>query len=161
MLSRSDISHHSFMSSALNLARDGLKSGQAPFGAVIVRDREVLSADHNRVRQPRDIAAHAEIQAIRLACHKLETLDLSGCTLYSTCEPCPMCFGAICWSGIRRIVFGASIADAEQTGLKQLRYVPKELVSMGSDAIEIVAGVMRDESKALLSEFARIQRDAP
>ena len=149
------------MISALNWARNALKSGQAPFGAVIVRDQEVISANHNRVGQTPDIASHAEIQAIRLACQKLETFDLSGCTLYSTCEPCPMCFGAICWSGIRRIVFGASIADAEQIGLKQLRCAPKELVSMGGDAIEIVAGVMRDESKVLLSEFARIHRDAP
>ena len=102
-----------FMRLAINKAKQGIKQGQTPFGACISKDGEVISCVHNIVWESLDITAHAEISAIREACKKLNTVDLSGCVIYSTCEPCPMCFSACHWAKISKIVYGAQIEDAK------------------------------------------------
>ncbi|MHC4755582.1 MAG: nucleoside deaminase, partial [Planctomycetota bacterium] len=109
-----------FMTMAIEKAKEGFGNDNSPFGACIVKDGEVVSCEHNIVWQSTDITAHAEINAIRKACEKLNTIDLSGCVIYSTCEPCPMCFTACHWAKISTIVYGASIPDAKNAGFSEL-----------------------------------------
>ena len=90
-----------------------------PFGAVITdKDGHVIATGHNEVLKTKDPTAHAEINAIRKACQKLNTKDLSNCIIYSTCEPCPMCLSAIIWSNIKVIYYGSTRKDASQIGFK-------------------------------------------
>ncbi|MEM0321432.1 MAG: nucleoside deaminase, partial [Thermoprotei archaeon] len=97
---------------AIRIAQTGVEAGQFPFGAVIALGSRIAASAHNSVKASVDPTAHAEIVAIRKACTKLYTTSLEEATLYTTCEPCLMCLSACFWAGIRRIVFGASIADA-------------------------------------------------
>ncbi len=115
-----------FLGMALDLARENIKTGGGPFGAVIVRDGEVVSLSGNRVVEAADPTAHAEVLAIRIAAAKLGTHLLSDCILYTSCEPCPMCLGAIYWSGIERVVYSATREDAAQAGFND-QYIYKEI----------------------------------
>ncbi len=87
-----------------------------PFGAVIVRNGEVIASSHNQVLATNDPTMHAEIATIRKACKKLNTFDLSDCEIYSSCEPCPMCLSAIMWAKIKKIYFGCNREDAKKIG---------------------------------------------
>src|SRR4051794_24739257 len=111
---------HEFMKTAIAKTREGIASGQSPFGAIIVRDGAIVAATHNTVWSTCDPTAHAEVNCIRSAAKALAAIDLSGCAMYSTCEPCPMCLAAIHWSKIDRVVFGATIADAAAAGFHEL-----------------------------------------
>lgn len=106
----------SFMRQAIRLAEESVDHGGGPFGAVIVRDGEVVSASSNSVTLECDPTAHAEVSAIREACRKLGTFSLRGCTIYTSCEPCPMCLGAIYWAGIDRIWYANTRSDAAEIG---------------------------------------------
>ena len=86
-----------FMREAIRLANESVKNGGGPFGAVIVKDNEIIAGSSNSVTIDNDPTAHAEVNTIRQACKKLGTFDLSGCVIYTSCEPCPMCLGAIYW----------------------------------------------------------------
>jgi len=101
------------MKLAVEAARKGMSSNMGgPFGAVIVRDNEIIAVAHNEVLGTNDPTAHAEIVAIRRATEKLKRFDLSDCSIYSTCEPCPMCLSAIHWAGIKELYFGADRHDS-------------------------------------------------
>ena len=102
-----------FMRMAIELSKESVAKGGGPFGAVIVRNGEVVAAGSNSVTLLNDPTAHAEVTAIRNACAKLGTFQLSGCTIYSSCEPCPMCLSAIYWAGINRICYGNTKEDAK------------------------------------------------
>lgn len=102
-----------FMEMAIRLSEDNIDNGGGPFGAVIVRDDEVIATGCNRVTADSDPTAHAEVNAIRKACSKLGTFSLKGCTIYSSCEPCPMCLSAIYWAGISRLCYGNTKDDAK------------------------------------------------
>lgn len=102
-----------FMQMAIDLSVDNVDNGGGPFGAVIVKDGKVLSSGVNRVVPNNDPTAHAEVSAIRQACGSLKTYKLEGCTIYSSCEPCPMCLSAIYWAGIKRLCYGNTKADAK------------------------------------------------
>ena len=105
------------MQLAIETARKGMNSNQGgPFGAVVVRNGEVIAVAHNEVVGTNDPTAHAEVVAIRRATKKLGRFDISDCELYSTCEPCPMCLSAIHWAGIRKLYFGADRHDAAKGG---------------------------------------------
>lgn len=93
-----------------------------PFGAVIVKDKKIIAKAHNRVLKTNDPTAHAEINAIRKASKKLGTFDLSGCVIYTTCKPCPMCLGAIFWARIQRVYYGATDKDAAKAGFDDKRF---------------------------------------
>jgi len=109
--------HHQFMRMAIELAKTNVVSGQGgPFGAVIVKDGEVIAASSNRVVPTNDPTAHAEVAAIRLACQQLGTFNLEGCVIYTSCEPCPMCLGAIYWARIGHIYYANTKADAAAIG---------------------------------------------
>lgn len=138
-----------FMRLAINKAKQGIKQGQTPFGVCISKDGEVISCVHNIVWESLDITAHAEISAIREACKKLNTVDLSGCVIYSTCEPCPMCFSACHWAKISKIVYGAQIEDAKKLGFSELTISNKEMKELSDSPIEIVGNVLREENLEL------------
>lgn len=104
------------MRRAIALSLLGVESGGGPFGAVIFRADSVVAEGINRVVPTADPTAHAEIVAIRAACARLDTHTLEGATIYTTCEPCPMCLGAIWWARIDRIVYGNSREDASSIG---------------------------------------------
>ena len=105
-----------WMRRAIDLSIENVKNGGGPFGAVIVRDDELIAEGVNRVTANNDPTAHAEVSAIRAACQKLKTFDLSGTTIYTSCEPCPMCLGAIYWSHIDRMYYGNDQKDAAKIG---------------------------------------------
>ncbi|MES2448588.1 MAG: nucleoside deaminase [Bacteroidota bacterium] len=105
--------HEKFMRIAIQLSTKNVSEGLGgPFGAVVVKDGEIIGESANTVQQTIDPTAHAEIAAIRLACTNLKTIDLTGATIYTSCEPCPMCLGAIYWSGIDTIYYGNTKQDA-------------------------------------------------
>lgn len=101
---------------AIKLAVDNVRNGGGPFGAVIARDGEIISTGVNRVTPDNDPTAHAEICAIRSACLKCGVFDLSGCEIYTSCEPCPMCLGAIYWAHLDKIYYGCNKFDAAEAG---------------------------------------------
>ena len=103
-----------FMREAIRLADESVERGGGPFGAVVVKDGQIIAGSANSVTINNDPTAHAEVNAIRQACSKLGTFDLSGCTVYTSCEPCPMCLGAIYWARISRIYFGNNRKDARE-----------------------------------------------
>jgi guanine deaminase len=106
-----------FMRRAIALALENIRSAQGgPFGALIVKDGRVLAEGTNRVTTTNDPTAHSEIVAIREACRTLGTFQLSGCDLYTTCEPCPMCLGAIYWARPARVFYACVAADAAAAG---------------------------------------------
>jgi guanine deaminase len=111
---------------AIEVAGEGVRNGGGPFGAVIWRGGEVVAEAFNRVVLDRDPTAHAEIRAIRLAATRLATHDLGDCVLYSSCEPCPMCLGALYWAGIKKVVFACDRRDAEKAGFSD-RLIYEEL----------------------------------
>lgn len=105
-----------FMRKAIALSIENVKNGGGPFGAVIVKDNEIIATGVNRVTANHDPTAHAEVSAIRAACEKLNTFDLSGCEIYTSCEPCPMCLGAIYWAHLDKIYYGNNKHDAADIG---------------------------------------------
>jgi len=105
-----------FLSKAIEIASNGISEGGGPFGAIIVKDNKIISEACNRVVLNNDPTAHAEILAIRQASLVLKSHELNDCTLYTSCEPCPMCLGAIYWSGIKKVVYSCDRADAEEAG---------------------------------------------
>ena len=102
-----------YMQKAIDLSIENVKNGGGPFGAVIVKDGEIVATGVNRVTANNDPTAHAEVSAIRAACQKVQDFKLEGCTIYTSCEPCPMCLSAIYWAGIGRICYGNTKQDAE------------------------------------------------
>lgn len=100
------------MKEAIKLASDNIDNGGGPFGAVVVKDGKIVGRGMNRVTANNDPTAHAEVTAIRDACNRLKTFDLSGCDIYTSCEPCPMCLGSIYWARINHIYYGNTQADA-------------------------------------------------
>jgi tRNA(Arg) A34 adenosine deaminase TadA len=149
-----------YMRLAIEKTRAGIEAGQSPFGACIVRDGAVIACEHNLVWATTDITAHAEIVALRTACHVIEGIDLSGATIYSTTEPCPMCFAACHWARVKRIIYGAGIDDARAAGFNELTVSNSRLKSLGGSAVEIVPGFMRDECRALFDLWLERRKGA-
>lgn len=150
-----------YMRLAIRRARKGIEQGQTPFGACIVRDGKILACEHNRVWATTDITAHAEIMAVRAACRKIKQLDLSGATIYSTCEPCPMCLAACHWARIGRVVFGAAIADAHKCGFHELLISNRSLVRLGKAKMTLQGRVLGAECRALFDDWSGLRRSRP
>ena len=110
------MNHNFFMKKAIELSINNIENKGGPFGCVIVKDNQIIAEGANGVTLSNDPTAHAEIVAIRNACTILNTFDLSGCALYSSCEPCPMCLSAIYWSHIDKIYYGNTRLDASKIG---------------------------------------------
>lgn len=115
-----------FMQLASKLAFDNIDNGGGPFGAVIVRDGEIVSTGVNTVTLTNDPTAHAEVNAIRAACKQESTFSLKGCVVYSSCEPCPMCLSALYWAGVSRIYYGNTQADADKINFSD-QFIYREL----------------------------------
>lgn len=112
-----------FMSLAVAEARAGIRSKHGgPFGAVVVKDGQVVASGHNCVLKDNDSTCHGEIAAIRAAEKKLETFDLSDCELYTTAEPCPMCLAAILWANISKVYYGCSVEDTAEIGFRDEKF---------------------------------------
>jgi len=144
-----------YMRAALHKALQGVRQGQTPFGACIVKGARIIACAHNRVWRANDITAHAEVIAIRQACKKLNTIDLSGCVLYSTCEPCPMCFSAAHWARIKKIVYGACIADAKKAGFHELCISNAAMKKAGKSKVCIEKDFLRDEARVLFQRWQK------
>ncbi|MFA6218020.1 MAG: nucleoside deaminase [Candidatus Omnitrophota bacterium] len=139
-----------YMRLALVEARKNLVSTSGgPFGACIVLRDTVVAVARNTVLK-HDATAHAEINAIRAASRKLKTWDLSGCHIYSTTEPCPMCFGALHWARISVLIYGTSIADVKKRGFHELNISNARLKTLGKSPISIFSGCLRQECLELL-----------
>ncbi|NLB67144.1 MAG: nucleoside deaminase [Bacteroidales bacterium] len=119
-------SEEKFMRLAIDLATENIKNGGGPFGAVIVKDGEVIATGCNRVTASNDPTAHAEVNAIRAACKALDTFILKGCEIYSSCEPCPMCLGAIYWAHLDKLYYAGNKHDAADAGFDD-SFIYKEL----------------------------------
>jgi guanine deaminase len=144
-----------FMLKAIEKAKLGIKKGQTPFGACIAKNGKIIALEHNHVWEKKDPTAHAEVAAIRKACKKLKTIKLDGCIIYSTTEPCPMCFTACHWAGIKKIVYGTRIEDAKGIGFKELEIHDSVMQCIGESPIEITPEFMRKECVALLDEWRK------
>ena len=139
--------HDHFMGLAIEESRLALEAGNAPVGSVIVRDGEVIGRGRNRVNSDANPTIHGETDAIRDACENLGTPDLSGSTLYTAMEPCPMCCWAIVEAGIERLVLGARHADMKRTDYGD--YSVEKLLTMANRKLHIVTGVRSAECEAL------------
>ena len=136
-----------FMAMAIDAASQSAMNGGGPFGAVIVKDGRVAAVAANSVTRDNDPTAHAEVNAIREACRVLGTFDLSGCILYTSCEPCPMCLGAIYWAHIDCIFQGGTRKDAAEAGFDDA-FIYDEISVPAEERTISTIPMMRDESLA-------------
>jgi guanine deaminase len=137
-----------FMARAIQLSLENVQSGRGgPFGAVIVKDGNLIAEGANQVTATNDPTAHAEILAIRAACAKLGAFDLLGCEIYTSCEPCPMCLGAIYWARLSRIYFASAAADASLVGFDD-SMIYREIAQPLTDRTIPMVQLMREESLA-------------
>ncbi|MFC1808296.1 nucleoside deaminase [Candidatus Omnitrophota bacterium] len=147
-----------YMQLAVNEARKNLKSlDGGPFGACIVKKGRILAISRNTVLK-NDATCHAETNAIREASKKLKTYDLSGCEIYSTTEPCPMCFSAIHWANIDKIIYGTKIADVKKLGFNELVISNNQMKKLGKSKVKIVPGILLAECKQLLSDWSKLDQ---
>ncbi len=142
-----------FMRRAIELARTGMNAGAGgPFGAVVVKDGEIIGEGYNRVVATNDPTAHGEVVAIRDACARLSSFSLDGCEIHSTGEPCPMCLGAIHWARIGRIYYGFSISDAATIGFDDREFYRQ--FSLPAEEREIpVSEIAGEDARLLLAEY--------
>jgi len=148
------MSHQKFMQLAIDEAMKNVISGDGgPFGACIVKDGQVLAVGRNTVLSNHNPTQHAEINAISAATSKLGNHLLSDCIVYSTTEPCPMCFSAIHWSNAKRIVFGTRIEDVAAMGFNELSISNEVMKEKGNSKLIIEAGVEREACLALLKTW--------
>ena len=135
-----------FMRQAINLAEKGMNSNSGgPFGAVIVKDNKIIAEGFNKVASLNDPTAHAEIVAIREACKKLNSFQLEDCTIYTSCEPCPMCLGAIYWARPKKVFYACSREDAAQIDFDD-QFIYDEFEKKMEDRHIKFAKLLRDDS---------------
>ena len=136
-----------FMQLAIDLSIENVAQGGGPFGAVIVRNGEIIATGTNSVTENCDPTAHAEVSAIRAACAKLGDFKLSGCTIYSSCEPCPMCLSALYWAGVERIFYGNTKQDAKSINFDDSFIYDQIALDYSERAIPCI-NFMREEALA-------------
>lgn len=136
-----------FMRRAIQLSIESVKHGGGPFGAVIVKEGKIIAEAANRVTLDNDPTAHAEVNAIRQAARSLGRFDLSGCDIYTSCEPCPMCLGAIYWAHLDHIYYGCNRRDAADAGFDD-EFIYKELSLAPAERQKMMEVLLPDESLA-------------
>ncbi|MGE5383478.1 MAG: nucleoside deaminase [Omnitrophica WOR_2 bacterium] len=153
--------HQNFMAEAIKMAEINLKENNGgPFGAVIVKDGTIIATGSNMVTLQHDPTAHAEIVAIRNACSILKDFQLSGCDIYCSCEPCPMCLGALYWARPNRIFYAATRHDAATAGFDD-DFIYKELVKDHGDRKIATYQLMREESMNVFKNWADLEKKLP
>ena len=130
---------------AVEKSLESVKNGGGPFGAVVVKDGEVVAVASNSVTLDNDPTAHAEVNAIRMACKKLGTFDLSGCEIYASCEPCPMCLASIYWARIGKLYYANTKADADKIGFSD-NFIYEEFAKPESERSIKVVKMLRNEA---------------
>ncbi|MBU1100049.1 MAG: nucleoside deaminase [Bacteroidetes bacterium] len=148
------INYVPYMEIAIQEAEKSLREGNHGFGAVVIKEGQVISQSHDKEETQDDATSHAEINAIKFA-SKILGRDLSKCKLISTHEPCPMCASAIVWAGIKKVVFGFSIEDSTKEGRKRIKIEADEIFKRSGAKIEIRGGLMKDECSILYSDAVR------
>lgn len=150
--------HEEFLAEAVRLSRENAESGQGgPFGALIVKDGEIIARAANRVTTDNDPTAHAEVCAIREACRALGTFELAGCVLYSSCEPCPMCLGAIYWARLDAVYFAATRDDAARAGFDDAFLYQEMTLPLSERRLPLLHQTeLRDEAVAVFTRWLNI-----
>lgn len=144
-----------FMQRAIELAEAGMDANAGgPFGCVIAKDGEIIGEGCNRVTSTNDPTAHAEIVAVREACQKLGAFQLDGCVIYTSCEPCPMCLGAIYWARPERVYFACTREDAANIGFDD-RFIYEELEKANDERHLQIINLMRDEALTVFRKWQR------
>lgn len=142
------------MSRAIALARIGVESNLGgPFGCVVVKEGEIVGEGNNRVTTLNDPTAHAEVIAIREACKKLQSFQLDGCSIYTSCEPCPMCLGAIYWARPARVFFACTRDDAASIGFDD-RFIYEELERTNEEREMVLMNLMREEALEVFRDWS-------
>lgn len=139
-----DSIHKNFLQMAVDESKLSIENGSSPFGAVIVKNGQVIAKAHNTVVPDCDATAHAEVNAIRLAGKALGTFDLTGAVLYSSCEPCPMCLNAIKWANIQHVYFAATRDNADAIGFRDRVFYEEDNIELTQIAMPMAAQVMQD-----------------
>lgn len=146
-----------FMTRALELALENVRTLQGgPFAALVVKDGQILAEGVNRVTSLHDPTAHAEILAIREACRKLGHFELKDCEIYATCEPCPMCLGAIYWARVAKIYFAGTVADASKAGFDD-SLIYRGLRRPARERKIPMIGMMRKEAREIFEAWEKEQ----
>ena len=150
------------MARAIELAIENVRSGRGgPFAAVVVNDGKIIAEGTNCVTRTNDPTAHAEVMAIREACKKMGTFELTGCAIYTSCEPCPMCLGAIYWARPGRVYFACTAADAANAGFDD-DFIYREIALPPADRkIPMVSKMMRKESLEAFRAWTEKQDKTP
>ncbi len=152
--------NHEFMQRAIELASENIRKGGGPFAAVIVKDGKIVAQTGNSVTKTLDPTAHAEVNAIREACRKLQTFELRGCEIYSSCEPCPMCMAAIYWARLDKLYFAATRTDASKAGFDD-DFLYKEL-PLNYDQRQLpCAHILGEEGKQPFADWAQYEEKIP
>ena len=147
------------MEAALAEAYRGITRGDGgPFGAVIVQRGAIVAKGHNEVLRSNDPTRHAEVCAISRGARKLGSPHFRGCEIYSTTEPCVMCFAAIHWAQIRTVYFGTSVRDVKKLGFNELALSNRRLRTLGGSRVRIVPGFKKEECRALLERWRRLSQ---
>ena len=154
----SETPHTRFMKEAIELSRKNIREGKGgPFGTVIVKDSTIIARGTNLVTSTNDPTAHAEIVAIREACRILRSFQLDGCTIYTSCEPCPMCLGAMYWARPKAIYFANTRNDAAAVGFDD-RFLYDELPRVLSERKMPMIQLMRDEAIVAFQEWEQLEQ---
>ena len=141
--------HEKFMKRAIEIAQKGIDSNTGgPFGAVVVKDGEIVAEGSNQVTSTNDPTAHAEVIAIRKACEALNSFQLEGCVLYTSCEPCPMCLGAIYWARPERIFYAGTREDAAEVGFDD-EFIYEEISADIKDRRIEATNLLRKEARGV------------
>lgn len=149
--------HSDFIRRAIEIGREGMRAGKGgPFGALVVKDGKIVGESSNRVTSTTDPTAHAEVMAIRSACKALDTFILKDCTLYSSCEPCPMCLGAIYWARLDRVYFAAFHSDAAKADFDD-SFIYSEIDKEPANRKIPMAQILREEGISLFEEWIRME----
>jgi guanine deaminase len=142
-----------FMRRAIALALENIRNGGGPFGALVVKDGNVVAEGVNRVTVNHDPTAHAEVGAIRAACAALGSFELKGCELYASCEPCPMCLGAIYWARLSRVYFAGTAEDAAAAGFDDA-FIYREMALPHEHRRAAMSGLLREDGKRVFRAWA-------
>ena len=145
--------HSYFLKRAIQLAEEGMDKGQGgPFGAVIVKEGEIIAEANNKVTASNDPTAHAEVVAIRKACEKLQDFQLENCILYTSCEPCPMCLGAIYWARPKKVYYALTREDAAKIGFDD-QFIYDEIALKMDDRKVPFENLMREEGLPVFQKW--------